>query len=253
RAHTSPASLFVIRHSARLASPFCRMSIVQKALVGIPLLWMLKRILFSYLWQDLRFFFRAAGYARRIQQAVERCPSFGMLDMFLKQVSVRPNQTFILYQDQSYTYKEIDLKSNQAAWALSQYAKLKKGDCVAIFLGNEPAYIWLWLALAKLGCPMACMNYNIRSKSFLHCFNCCKAKVLIAAPELRAAVEEVLPALSEAGVVVFYLSRDSPTEGVLSLLDKVEAASEDPIPEFYRSGSTVKTPALYIYTSGTTG
>ncbi|KAG8540654.1 hypothetical protein GDO81_018866, partial [Engystomops pustulosus] len=71
--------------------------------------------------------------------------------------------------------------------------------------------------------------------------------------ELRAAVEEVLPALSEAGVVVFYLSRDSPTEGVLSLLDKVEAASEDPIPEFYRSGSTVKTPALYIYTSGTTG
>ncbi|XP_056428568.1 long-chain fatty acid transport protein 2-like [Hyla sarda] len=229
------------------------MSIVPKALIGIPLLWMLKRIFFPYLWQDIRFFFRAAGYVRKIERAVSRCPSFGMLDMFLKQVSIRPNQTFILYQDQSYTYKEIDLKSNQAAWALSHYAKVKKGDSVAIFLSNEPAYIWLWLGLAKLGCPMACLNYNIRSKSFLHCFKCCRAKVLIAAPELQAAVEEVLPNLIEDGVLVFYLSKDSPTEGVLSLLDKVEAASADPVPESYRSGATVKTPALYIYTSGTTG
>ncbi|XP_040269737.1 very long-chain acyl-CoA synthetase-like [Bufo bufo] len=232
---------------------FYRMSIVKKALIGIPLLWMLKRIFLPYLWQDLRFFYRAIGYIRQIERAVKRCPSFGMLDMFLKQVSIRPNQTFILYQDQSYTYKEIDLKSNQAAWALSHYAKLKKGDCVAIFLGNEPAYIWLWLGLAKLGCPMACMNYNIRSKSFLHCFKCCGAKVLIAAPELKAAVEEVLSDLREDGVLVFYLSRDSSTEGVLTLLDKVEAAAEKPIPESYRTGSTMKTPALYIYTSGTTG
>lgn len=165
------------------------MSLVQKALIGIPLLWMLKRIFFPYLWQDLRFFFQAAGYIRKIERAVKRSPSFGMLDMFFKQVSVRPNQTFILYQDESYTYKEIDLKSNQAAWALRHHAKLKKGDCVAIFLGNEPAYIWLWLGLAKLGCPMACVNYNIRSKSFLHCFKCCGAKVLIAAPGKRRLIE----------------------------------------------------------------
>ncbi|XP_075713977.1 long-chain fatty acid transport protein 2-like [Rhinoderma darwinii] len=229
------------------------MSIVQKALIGISLLWMLKRIFFPYLWQDLRFFCRAAGYARKIEQEVKRCSSFGMLSLFLKQVSIRPNQTFILYQDEAYTYKEIDLKSNQAAWALNRYGKMKKGDCVAVFLSNEPAYIWLWLGLAKLGCPMACMNYNIRAKSFLHCFKCSGAKVLLAAPELKAAVEEVLPALIEDGVLVFYLSRDSPTEGVQSLLDKVEAASEDPVPESYRSGSTVKTPVLYIYTSGTTG
>ncbi|XP_077120079.1 long-chain fatty acid transport protein 2-like [Ranitomeya variabilis] len=234
-------------------SQLLRMTIVQKTLIGISLLWMLKRIFFPYLLKDLRFFFRAIGYARGIERAVKRSPFFCILDMFLKQVSTKPNHTFILYQDQSYTYKEIDLKSNQAAWALSQYAKVKTGDCVAIFLGNEPAYIWLWLALAKLGCPMACMNYNIRSKSFLHCFKCCGAKVLVAAPELKSAVEDVLPSLIEDGVMVFYLSRDSPTEGVSSLLDKVEAASVAPLPESYRSGSTVKTPALYIYTSGTTG
>ncbi|KAM9311846.1 long-chain fatty acid transport protein 2-like [Gastrophryne carolinensis] len=175
-----------------------------------------------------------------------------MLEVFLKQASIRPDQPFILYEDQSYTYKDIDLKSNQAAWALKQHAKLKKGDCVALFTFNEPAYIWVWLALAKLGCPMACLNYNIRTESLLHCFRCSGAKVLIATPELQNAMEEVLPSLLGEGVLVFYLNRD-PVSGAHSLLDKVEAASEDPIPETFRLGISPKSPALYIYTSGTTG
>ncbi|XP_018419047.1 PREDICTED: very long-chain acyl-CoA synthetase-like isoform X1 [Nanorana parkeri] len=232
---------------------FRRMSVPKSVLLAIPVLWMLKRIFLPYLWQDLKFFYRAASYMKKIAQALKQCPSFGMLDIFLKQVATRPNQAFILYQDQSYTYKDIDLKSNQTAWALREHAKLKKGDCVAVFLGNEPAYIWIWLGLIKIGCPMACLNYNIRSKSFLHCFKCSEAKVIIAAPELRNAVEEVLPALREQGVLVYYLSRDSPTAGVYSLLDKIEAASQEPIPSSFRPGLNVKTPIVYIYTSGTTG
>ncbi|KAM9311848.1 uncharacterized protein PAF06_009714 [Gastrophryne carolinensis] len=234
-------------------SLYRRMSAVKTALLAFPVLWMLKRIFIPYLWQDLVFFLKVYRYFKNIEQALRRCPSFNMLDLFLKQVAMRPDHTFILYQDESYTYKEIDLKSNQAAWALRYHAQLKKGDTVAIFMGNQPAYIWLWLALAKLGCPMACLNYNIRSKSFLHCFNCCKAKVLIAAPELREAVEEVLPTLAEEGVMVFYLSRESPTERCYSLLEKVEAASQEPIPKSFTSHLTKQTPALYIYTSGTTG
>ncbi|KAB0392935.1 hypothetical protein E2I00_014264, partial [Balaenoptera physalus] len=61
------------------------------------------------------------------------------------------------------------------------------GECVAMFLGNEPAYVWLWLGLAKLGCAMACLNCNIRGKSLLHCFQCCGAKVLLASPGLPKA------------------------------------------------------------------
>ncbi|KAM9313407.1 long-chain fatty acid transport protein 2-like [Gastrophryne carolinensis] len=229
------------------------MSAVKTVLLAIPVLWMLKRLFIPYLWQDICYFFLLLRYLRKIGKAVDRCPSFGALDLFRKQAATRPNHPFILYQDESYTYKEVDHKSNQAAWALRYHAQLKKGDTVAIFMGNQPAYIWIWLALAKLGCPMACLNYNIRSKSFLHCFNCCKVKVLIAAPELKEAVEEVLPTLLEEGVMVFYLSRESPTEGVYSLLDKVEAASQESIPESFTSDLTQDSTVMYIYTSGTTG
>ncbi|KFO37464.1 Very long-chain acyl-CoA synthetase [Fukomys damarensis] len=71
--------------------------------------------------------------------------------------------------------------------------------------------------------------------------------------ELQGAVEEVLPSLKEGGVSVYYTSRTSHTEGVSSLLDKVDEASSDPVPESWRSDVTFSTPALYIYTSGTTG
>ncbi|XP_066448551.1 long-chain fatty acid transport protein 2-like [Eleutherodactylus coqui] len=219
----------------------------------LPIVWKIRKMFSLYLWEDLKFFFKIIRCFLKIKKSVPPRSSSGMLDVFLQHVSTRPHKTFILYQDQAYSYREVDLKSNQAAWALRHYGNLRNGNCVAVFMGNEPAYVWLWLALAKLGCPMACLNYNIRAKSFLHCFQCCKAKILIAAPELKAAVEEVLPDLIQEGVLVFYLSRDSPTGGVQSLLDKVEASSEDPIPESYRSDTTPESPALYIYTSGTTG
>ncbi|XP_053573379.1 long-chain fatty acid transport protein 2 [Bombina bombina] len=229
------------------------MSAVHMVLLGLPLAWLLRRIFFPYLWQDINFFFRALRYMTKMTRQSQRSPPFLLLDIFLQQLSVRAHQNFIIYQDQAYTYMDIDLKSNQLAWALKQHAKLKQGDCVGLFMSNEPAYVWIWLGLLKLGCPMACLNYNIRSKSFLHCFKSSGAKVLIAAPELKNAVEEVLPALTQEGVQVFYLSRDSSTVGVDSLLEKVESASDNPISRSHRSNVTRKSPALYIYTSGTTG
>ncbi|XP_056428569.1 long-chain fatty acid transport protein 2-like [Hyla sarda] len=215
--------------------------------------WIIQKIRSSYLWEDFKFFLNMIHCSRKIEKSTQHCSSPGMLDVFLQHVSTRPHKTFILYQDQAYSFRDIDLKSSQAAWALTQYANLKNGDCVAVYVGNEPAFIWLWIALAKLGCPMACLNCNIRSKSLLHCFKGCGAKILIAAPEFQAVLEEVLPALIEDGVKVFYLSRDSPTKGVEGLLDIIEASSEDPIPESYRSTIAPKSPSIYIYTSGTTG
>lgn len=70
---------------------------------------------------------------------------------------------------------------------------------------------------------------------------------------MKAAVEEILPILQEENVVVYYLSRTSETEGVDSFLEKMDAASDEPVPASWRSSVTIKSPALYIYTSGTTG
>lgn len=108
-----------------------------------------------------------------------RKPFYSILDRFLDRAAKQPHKPFLLFEDSSYTYSQADRESNRVARALSQQAQLKEGDTVALLLGNEPQFVWLWLALAKLGCTASLLNFNIRSKSLLHCFSCCDAKVLV--------------------------------------------------------------------------
>ncbi len=71
--------------------------------------------------------------------------------------------------------------------------------------------------------------------------------------DLRGAIEEVLPALKQQGVRVFVLGEDCGVEGIESLSDKIQQASDQPLSPQLRANINMKSPALYIYTSGTTG
>ncbi|XP_006895366.1 PREDICTED: very long-chain acyl-CoA synthetase isoform X1 [Elephantulus edwardii] len=226
---------------------------IYTALAGLLLLPLLVNFCCPYFFQDMGYFLRVAGVARRVRGYARRRPVRTLLWLFQERARQTPHKPFLLFGDETLTYAQVDRRSNQVARALHDQLGLRQGDCVAVFMGNEPAYVWLWLGLAKLGCAMACLNYNIRAKSLLHCFQCCGAKVLLASPELQAAVEEVLPSLKKDDVSIYYVSRTSSTEGVDSFLDKVDEVSTENIPQSWRSEVTFTTPALYIYTSGTTG
>lgn len=106
---------------------------------------------------------------------------FFVLDRFLEQTAAHTDKPFIVFDNETYSYTSTDKRSNKIANALQSHSGYKAGDTVALFVGNEPALMFTWLALAKLGSPVALLNHNIRNKCLLHCFNCCKAKVLIAA------------------------------------------------------------------------
>ncbi|MBN3271673.1 S27A2 synthetase, partial [Polyodon spathula] len=189
----------------------------------------------------------------RFRKYKTKKPFFSILDCFLEVVQKQPDKPFIVFENKTYSYLDADKQSSKVARALQKHAGLKEGDTVALFLGNEPAFIWTWLGLAKLGCAAAFLNSNIRSKSLMHCFSCCGARVLIAAPELEGAIEDVLPSLQEQKVSVFILSEESTTPGIESLNDKIHQASDQPLPQSLRSNVTMKSIAVYIYTSGTTG
>lgn len=71
--------------------------------------------------------------------------------------------------------------------------------------------------------------------------------------DLQGAVEEVLPALKQLGILVFILSENCDVEGIESLSDKIQQAGDQPLSPQLRANINIKSPALYIYTSGTTG
>ncbi|KPP73890.1 very long-chain acyl-CoA synthetase-like, partial [Scleropages formosus] len=151
-------------------------------------------------------------------------------------------------------FSEHKKQQNRAGFKKARWSERRGHGCPVLFMGNEPAFVFCWLALAKLGCTAALLNTNIRAKSLLHCFNCCGAKVVITTPgELGDAVSNVLPSLKELSVTVFVLTKQWNTPGMKTLVDKIEEAPDEPIPLSARSKATFHSPALYIYTSGTTG
>ncbi|GAA6218857.1 very long-chain acyl-CoA synthetase-like [Lates japonicus] len=227
--------------------------ILYTILTGLALLPLLLYLRNPYFWYDLNYTLTAIKIGIRIVRYKKRKPFYSILDSFLDKVAKQPQKKFIVFEDISYTYSQADKESNKVARALSTHGNVKAGDTVAVFMGNEPRMVWLWLGLAKLGCTASLLNYNIRSKSLLHCFSCCDAKVLVAGADLREAVEEVLPTLKQQGVRVFILSKDRDVEGFESLSDKIQQASDQPLSPQLRAHINIKSPALYIYTSGTTG
>ncbi|XP_037339616.2 long-chain fatty acid transport protein 2 [Pungitius pungitius] len=227
--------------------------LVSVGLATVLILPIALRTLFPYLWMDLLYFGDLVRILVKFSSRRRRRPLFFVLDRFLEQTAAHPDKIFVAFESESYSYAYTDRRSNRTANALQSQPGYKPGDTVALFMGNEPAFMFTWLALAKLGSPVALLNHNIRTKSLLHCFNCCKAKVLIAAPELKEAVRDVLPSLKEQGVTVLLMAKHCDTPGIKSFSDEVDEASDASLPRHLRSHITFKSPAVYIYTSGTTG
>uniref|UniRef100_A0A3Q4BDJ7 long-chain-fatty-acid--CoA ligase n=1 Tax=Mola mola TaxID=94237 RepID=A0A3Q4BDJ7_MOLML len=190
--------------------------------------------------------------ARRRVQKYART-NYTILDRFLEVVKAQPHKPFLRFKDETFTYQDADELSNKAARVFLQSGRVREGDTVALFLGNEPTYLWLWLALMKIGCTAAFLNHNIRSKSLLHCFSRCGARALVAAAELQDALEEVLPSLLEQQVDIYILADGCKSPDIRSFRDQMSQASCEPMSKDLRSHLNLGSVAVYIYTSGTTG
>lgn len=69
---------------------------------------------------------------------------------------------------------------------------------------------------------------------------------------MLGTLEEILPSLQK-DIGVWVMTKDCTLPSVNTLLDKLEAASEDCVPVNLRSANNLKSSVLYIFTSGTTG
>lgn len=157
-------------------------SVILASILIIPLV---LRTFYPYLWIDVLYCGELLRILATFISRRRRRPLFFVLDRFLEQTAARTHKPFIVCGDETYSYTSTDKRSNKIANALQAHPGYKAGDTVALFMGNQPAFMLTWLALAKLGSPVALLNHNIRTKCLLHCFNCCKATVLIAASGMK--------------------------------------------------------------------
>uniref|UniRef100_A0A9J8AHW7 long-chain-fatty-acid--CoA ligase n=1 Tax=Cyprinus carpio carpio TaxID=630221 RepID=A0A9J8AHW7_CYPCA len=208
---------------------------------------------FPYFTQDFIFVLRTVNIGRLVNRFGRASPCYTILDRFADIARSHPQKPFLVFEGEVFSYRDADRISNRIANALRERALVHAGQTVALFHGNAPQYVCTWLALAKLGCTVALLNTNLRSRSLLHCCDCCCATALITDADLAPAVAEVLPSLHMCGMSVLLLFGSCKTDGIVNLSAAVRGASEEAPPLSLRSDISIRSPALYIYTSGTTG
>ncbi|XP_038589234.1 long-chain fatty acid transport protein 6 isoform X2 [Micropterus salmoides] len=213
----------------------------------------LQKLCFPYFWSDLLFLLKVITYGVKLELFKMTSSVCTVLEKFIQQAHRIPNKPFVIYDESIHTYRDIERRSNRLANVFLERVSLKRGDCVALLMSNEPDFLCVWFGLAKIGCSVAFLNINIKSKSLLHCFNCCGAKTLIVGSDLVECLDGILISLLEDNIQVWAMKSQSVHPQVHTLLDKIDAASDQPVPAALRVTTSLKSPTLYIFTSGTTG
>ncbi|NXN71612.1 S27A6 protein, partial [Himantopus himantopus] len=220
---------------------------------GIVMLCVSLKIFFPYFWEDLIYFLRR----KRLKATVKKWASNGILsiiDLFMHRVGKIPHKPFLIYEGKVHTYQDVDRRSNRVAQVLLHYGNLKKGDTVALLMGNGPDFIHVWFGLAKLGCVVAFLNFNVHSRSLLHCVNTCAAKALVIGEDILGSVEkEFIFHLLENNVAVWLMSTSSPFQHVHTIPDKLDKVPDHPVPSHLKVVTNTRSTAMYIFTSGSTG
>ncbi|MCU4521463.1 long-chain-acyl-CoA synthetase [Acinetobacter schindleri] len=194
-----------------------------------------------------------------LRQAYLRTPNTaaGLGLAFEKAVQRNPEGIALRFEDQSFSYTELNGWANQIAhYYLSLGAK--KGDVVALMVENRPEMVASVIGLAKLGVTIALLNTSQVGKVLAHSINLVKPIAVIVGDECHAAVAEIRDELNIAADR-FHWFADQPTqqnpgqapEGFINLAEVI-----DTFPKFNPSTTHSvqgKDGLFYIYTSGTTG
>ncbi|KKN41936.1 hypothetical protein LCGC14_0718320 [marine sediment metagenome] len=154
--------------------------------------------------------------------------------------------------DEKYTYKDMHLKSNQLANGLLKLG-MKRGEGIALYQINSPEFLFVTFSSNKIGCYIVLVNTGMKGDGLQYILDHSDSKALIlhwTLIENYLKIKEQLPNIK----LVIADTNEAPsdyelTNGILSLQDVMEEASEDDVNVEIRPGDK----STLMYTSGTTG
>lgn len=154
--------------------------------------------------------------------------------------------TFLVYEDERYTFDEVYARADGIAAALQSRYGVTKGDRVAIAMRNYPEWIMTYLGALSVGAVVVSMNAWWTTEELDFGLEDCGASVLVADPDRVTRTREATERLGIATVGV-RLGGTAPDR-----VDRWEDVAE-PGAAFERVEIAPDDDATILYTSGTTG
>ncbi|KAF9953775.1 hypothetical protein BGZ72_005166 [Mortierella alpina] len=182
-----------------------------------------------------------------------------LYNRFEDQCILRPHAVALVFEGQSWTWRDLELASNRMAhWYQSKGIAPK--DRVAIFMLNSPQFVISWLALLKIKAVAAFINNQISGPVLIHSLKTADARLLVFDYELLSALKESNAAIRDMGYSLYTIT---PREHVSELAQGQEdhlfefmdwrQLSAEGFPRESRRDVVIGDAVALIYTSGTTG
>jgi len=209
--------------------------------------------------KNITEFFRVIGELRFIIPLLkykwpEPNDNASLAHTFQESVENYGEQNFIYFEEQTWTYSEINKAANILSNKLVNDG-IFHGDRVVLFMENRPEYVITLLALNKIGAIGVLINTSLTGAPLIHCINSSDSKKCIVGAELMGSLEEVLGDINVKDSSNLYWVKDGDKYECpqwASDLDKLIDKTKTETPEAIKN-VTAKDTAFYIFTSGTTG
>lgn len=175
-----------------------------------------------------------------------------VLHALRRAVEAVPDETFLDFDGDTYTFAESDRLSTRLAHELVRQG-VGPGDTVATILDNSMDQIVSWLAINKAGGVWVPLNTAFRGEFLRHQMHDSLARIVIADSAYVGNVAQISHELPHLKLV---LRRGNPPEGgdpqsavEVAPLDAYRGTDDTPLPVTAKPGDL----SMLIYTSGTTG
>lgn len=162
-----------------------------------------------------------------------------------------PRKPFLIFQDRSYSYKEVDDLSNRLANGFQKLG-IRFKENVCIMLPNCPEFVFIWFGLCKIGAVEFPVNTAYKGDFLRYILNYSDCRFLVIHKDFLPLLQEVERELDhlESIIVVGTDEETRPSTRFRSIpyASLLEASSESPSVEIRFTDI-----AAILSTSGTTG
>ena len=153
-----------------------------------------------------------------------------VISIFKETVQRHPDKPAILFEDQVWTFKDLDLYSNKVANVFNKLG-LQRGDKVAIYMQNRPEYTGVFIGLSKLGIEVPFINCNLIDKSLLHSLEIVSPKAIVYEACIEKPLLDILSQLEESlQEMLFCVDGDATSIKRHLLEEEMKKASNDSPP-----------------------
>lgn len=169
--------------------------------------------------------------------------------LFQKQLSLTPDHLAIVYEDQEYTYNELDLFSDQYKHAVLSFINNEikvESHCIGICIDKSPEAIAAMLGILKAGAAFVPLDPEYPSDRIAYMIQDAEIDIIIAQPIHQKKLE---PSLKTASIntPIHWIDCYKPISDETKLVDdNIKISPNDLAYIMYTSGSTGKPKGVQI-------